>query len=85
MDAGEIKKLVKMMRENGVLKCKTAEVELELAPMSLFPTKEKKEEIAQGKVQTPQESAIQAAAWSAPGGEPFTEEEAQDLAEIMRQ
>lgn len=85
MDAGEIKKLVKMMRENGVLKFKTADVELELSPMSLFPTKDKKEELAQGPVKTPQQSAIESLGWSAPGAEPFTEEEAKDMAELSRQ
>lgn len=44
MDAKELKKLVKTMRENGVLKLKTAGIELELAPESLFPKKGKPSE-----------------------------------------
>lgn len=39
MKPTELKKLIKTMRENGVLKLKTEGIELELAPESLFPNK----------------------------------------------
>ena len=52
MDPKLLKTILKIMRENGVLHLKTADVELTLSPDSLFPNKQDKVHQDQSEIPT---------------------------------
>ncbi len=66
-DSKTIKKLIKLMQKEGVLKLKTQEIELELSPKAATPVLKTKLEVESPEPKSQQYSEEQILMWSAPG------------------
>lgn len=66
-DTKELTKLLKIMQNNGVIKYKTQEIEIELHPGALFPVEQKKAELSKEEETKQPFTEEEMLMWSAPG------------------
>lgn len=72
-DHKKLKKLVKFMREQGVLTLKMDGIELNLAPQAILPDKPTRDSDTETESPAPQFSEADALFWSSPGFVPTDE------------